>query len=434
MSRLFSPFFFVAFSFGLVLVMPLVTPRVQAQSIEEPKQVAPQPEAPKPQPEAQPETPEPAAEHTPTQSNPPRQAQPQPRPRPKPIRREEVERLKSEIQRSEQVLSQVRQRASRGQEAAQAYEQQIGLRTQLVEKFKGQIWTYAAQKDSINQSIEQLRLDLIQVRRSSQRHALHLYKYGRMHDLILLFSSRSINEFLIRAFYLRIFSKQRTRQALNIKTAEMELQARQKAINGIIQHNEGLLQEAQNQQNQIESLKKEQQKSLSSLQDREYRMESDLYRKRRYAEGLEVQMESVAPSIAYQAPNVQNQPAPSSSLSSLSLKDVLQVARTSANRIFSSGQGIEVEVAAGAGVKAGYSGSISKIFVVPNLGNCIALQHGEYTSVYGNLSAIAVRQGQNVNKGDLLGNSGTNEDPLGARLFLAVYRDQQPLNPLVWLK
>ncbi|MFK7844392.1 MAG: murein hydrolase activator EnvC [Rhodothermales bacterium] len=96
--------------------------------------------------------------------------------------------------------------------------------------------------------------------------------------------------------------------------------------------------------------------------------------------------------------------------------------------------GILISTREGAEVKTVYDGMVVDILAMPEFGNVITISHGDYTTVYGNLSFMNVTEGMSVNAGKHIGNSGTENEPKGESVFFAVFQDGVEINPEVWLK
>lgn len=82
-------------------------------------------------------------------------------------------------------------------------------------------------------------------------------------------------------------------------------------------------------------------------------------------------------------------------------------------KIFATGNGVVTT----AGWKQGY-------------GNCVEIRHGfGYGTLYGHMSAIKVRSGQKVKRGDLIGLVGSTGKSTGPHLHYEVHVNGKPVNP-----
>ena len=71
---------------------------------------------------------------------------------------------------------------------------------------------------------------------------------------------------------------------------------------------------------------------------------------------------------------------------------------------------------------------------MPEFGQVIAISHGDYTSVYGNLSSWYVSEGTRVSAGEIIGVAGTKNEPRGEAVFFALFEDNVEVDPELWLK
>lgn len=85
---------------------------------------------------------------------------------------------------------------------------------------------------------------------------------------------------------------------------------------------------------------------------------------------------------------------------------------------------------AGTPVYAITTGVVGTASWVGGYGNCITINHGGgLMSLYGHLQSIAVRSGQTVSKGQLIGYMGSTGNSTGPHLHFTVYRNGSTINP-----
>lgn len=91
--------------------------------------------------------------------------------------------------------------------------------------------------------------------------------------------------------------------------------------------------------------------------------------------------------------------------------------------------GVNIAAAAGEAVCAIFEGEVKRIFYVPGMGNSIIVRHGKYLTVYSNLEAVSVKQGESVAVGQRIG-ALTKNDPT---LHFEVWNETEKLNPEEWI-
>jgi peptidase M23 len=97
--------------------------------------------------------------------------------------------------------------------------------------------------------------------------------------------------------------------------------------------------------------------------------------------------------------------------------------------------GIDAETSAGASAQAVYGGKVSGVYVIPGFSTVIIINHGNYYTVYGNISSPAVKVGDVVKQGQALGRLGPDEeDPTHSSIHFEVWKNRDKLNPLDWIR
>ena len=94
--------------------------------------------------------------------------------------------------------------------------------------------------------------------------------------------------------------------------------------------------------------------------------------------------------------------------------------------------GIDITAPSGSEARAVYGGTVSGIFPVEGYGNVIIIRHGEYLTVYSNLSQVYVSRDQKVKAKDRLGKIETNDTGKSVMNF-QIRKGSAILNPSGWL-
>ena len=97
-------------------------------------------------------------------------------------------------------------------------------------------------------------------------------------------------------------------------------------------------------------------------------------------------------------------------------------------------QGIDIAAGYGQAVRATGDGLVLQTGTEGGLGKAVFLAHGYgMTTRYGHLSAITVRPGQRVKRGDVIGKVGNTGRSTGTHLHYEVRVDGEPLNPIGYI-
>lgn len=97
-------------------------------------------------------------------------------------------------------------------------------------------------------------------------------------------------------------------------------------------------------------------------------------------------------------------------------------------------EGLDISAPAGKAIHATADGVVVRAGRIGELGNAVVLSHGFGLSTrYGHMSQIAVRPGQRVKRGDVIGYVGNTGRSTGYHLHYEVHKDGEPVNPLAYI-
>ncbi len=90
--------------------------------------------------------------------------------------------------------------------------------------------------------------------------------------------------------------------------------------------------------------------------------------------------------------------------------------------------GIDIATEQGANAKSVFKGVVVRVLKIPGANKAVIIKHGQYYSVYSNLSNVFVKKGDNVFTGEEIGK------PDGRMLNFQIWYQNKKLNPQKWLK
>lgn len=96
--------------------------------------------------------------------------------------------------------------------------------------------------------------------------------------------------------------------------------------------------------------------------------------------------------------------------------------------------GIDIQTSAGGEACAVFNGEVTRVFVVPGYNNSIIVRHGNYLTVYSNLSEVYVKAGDRVSTRQKIGKIFSDpEDGNTTILHFQLWKEKTKLNPAPWL-
>lgn len=103
------------------------------------------------------------------------------------------------------------------------------------------------------------------------------------------------------------------------------------------------------------------------------------------------------------------------------------------NTVTQNYKSIYIATEENAEVKSVFNGEVSGILVVKNGNPAVMIRHGNYLSVYMNMSKIYLKKGDKVTTGQAIGQVFTNRIKGETLLGFRIYKNDQVINPEPWL-
>lgn len=96
--------------------------------------------------------------------------------------------------------------------------------------------------------------------------------------------------------------------------------------------------------------------------------------------------------------------------------------------------GIDIRSSEEAPVRSVFEGKVAGVQYIPGHDYTVIIQHGNYYTVYSNLSETNLSKGDVVGAGSLVGKVSTNPISGAAELHFELWREKERLNPASWIK
>ncbi|MES3628816.1 MAG: peptidoglycan DD-metalloendopeptidase family protein [Longimonas sp.] len=355
------------------------------------------------------------------------------------VTEERLESLREQIERDQERLRTTERRASDTRDRLDELNREIALRQELVETYERRLRQLQQQQRAARDTLQTLDSARATLVREYKARANHAYRYGRLHDLALILSSKSINQMIVRVRYLRQFSAQRRSRRNAIQEAQATIEAQQAELRASQQRTQELLTDARAERNQLQGLRRDRRQVIAELQAEQSELRDEIEAKRASVEELQQRIQDLIAAAeeeargegstaalsdaAYErlsasfAENRGQLPWPAQGAITESYGDQVDpVHGTTTNN-----PGITIATNPRAPVRSVFDGSVSGIDFVPGFGIYLVIRHGNFLSVYSNLSDLDVSMGDTVSAGDRIAWAGTENEPRGAGVFFAIF-------------
>ena len=103
------------------------------------------------------------------------------------------------------------------------------------------------------------------------------------------------------------------------------------------------------------------------------------------------------------------------------------------DKVTAVNNGIDIRTASGAEVRAVFGGTVSVVSSIAGLGTVVLIQHGNYYTVYSNLSNVSIQKGQTVLPRQTIGRAAINTVTNEPEVHFEIWLERTQLNPSVWI-
>lgn len=346
--------------------------------------------------------------------------------------RDEINRVEKEIKTNEK------------QESSELYRlSNLDLEIDMTQSIIRNLKTEQKQKEGeiakIEQDLETTKRELAQLKKLFSKRLVYIYKYGRMKDLELLLTARSINDGLLWLEYQKRLSENDYRNYVKIKEKQAQIARNRDLLTIELGEKRKLLAEKIGKEQKLKRDKSKRQKILISIRHNTSLLRDQLADKEKAAEEIRKLIFQLE-----QSPQEQPLLPPETLFADLHGRMLWPTTGKIVTRFgkykhpelktVTENIGIEIEAPLGSPVKAVASGKVTAITWQRGRGTIVIVSHyGGYYSVYTHLEEIRVDLLEQVEMGQVIGTVGESGSIKGPILHFEIWKGTEKLDPEDWL-
>lgn len=399
------------------------------------------------------------------------------------LERERKEAL-ADIEETNRLLQETNRTANSSLNRLNLLSKQIMSRKRVISLLNQEIDALDRDMKKLERDLGVLKGELGEKRHNYAKSVRGIYKRRSSQDrLLYIFSAESFSQSMRRMRYLREYADWQKRQAAEIVKKQEEIAAKQAEIEKSRAEKSTLLGTRQEESRKLESEEASQKEEVNQLNKRQKELKADLNKKRRQAEVLNRRIEKlIAEEIARaeaEAKAARERAERERKKSSANGKTTAADERVAESKggyamtkeerklsgdfasnkgrlpypvtgshsvvatfgeqqhqqlryVRTNNSGIDIQAGAGAEARAVFNGVVTRVFVIPGYNNSVIVRHGNYLTVYSNLSQVYVKAGDMVSTRQAIGRIFTDTDN-GTILHFQLWKEKTKLNPLPWL-
>lgn len=292
---------------------------------------------------------------------------------------------------------------------------------------------------------------------------------NKVNKLSFLFSSSNFNQLIRRYKYLQQYSTAREKQALLIQQVRSELLTEQVKILQKKQEQDAVLREKITETQNLQVLKGKQTEVVTELSQKEKKLRAQLEANKKVVERLETMIAKIVEreikrsqerELLANKRSQNNKKVPSNRQAiAMNVEETRLASSFSALRgrmpwpvnsgfiasrfgvhnhpvlkgVRTNNNGIDIQTSAGNDVRVVYDGVVQSVVSIPGTYMVVAVQHGDYFTIYSKLSNVSVRNGQKVQSGQKVGEVASDTDGT-SELNFQVWKTFDKQNPENWLR
>ncbi|MEA4841252.1 MAG: peptidoglycan DD-metalloendopeptidase family protein [Bacteroidales bacterium] len=346
---------------------------------------------------------------------------------------------------------------------------QIKARESFLNDLSKELGVISTEMSEIQGEYSELSLNLSVKKEQYAKSIRLMSKRNKSEDkLMFILSAKDLNQMTSRMRYLDEYAGYQRVQANEISRKQTELSEKRLALETVYREKEAVKNKQAQEARILEKERGDQKNLVSQLKGKEKQLKAELSKQRKQAEQLNRQIENLIAEEARKAAEKaardkttvrkaetkggyamtvdekklssdfgKNQgalPFPVSQQGTIIVHFGEQKYQD-LKYVQNNSKGIDIQTRPGASAIAVFGGVVSKVFALPGFNNSVIIRHGNYLTVYANLSSIYVKAGDKVKIGEAIGKifvDGEQNDL--TVLHFQLWRDTQRLNPELWLR
>ena len=353
---------------------------------------------------------------------------------------------------------------------------QIADRKKYINAIERDVKSLNNEINALQRQLKTLQRDLKDKKDKYESSVQYMYRNKSIHEkLLFIFSADNLSQTYRRMRYVREYANYQRLQAIEIERKQKQVNAKKAELETTREAKEKLLEEGEAEKKKLEKQEKEKQGILNGLKRKQRGIQSEINKKRRSADKLNAQIDRLIEQEIEKArkraeeearkagkkageKSAGKQPVQKGTVDKFRMNSedrqlsgtfesnkgrlpmpitgpyVIvgrygQYAVTKNVRL--DNKGIDIRGKEGAKARAVFDGEVSAIFKYNGLSN-VLVRHGNYISVYCNLSSVSVAKGSKVKAREEIG--VIQKDASGnAVLHFQLRKETTKLNPELWL-
>lgn len=385
-------------------------------------------------------------------------------------------KIQAEIREKEELLKSMKTKEKSVINQLLIQKEKIGLKEKLIRTTESQtkilsndIYVNQLKINQLNRDLEKLREDYAEMIRKSYKSRSEQSK------LMFLLSSENFFQAYKRLQYMKQYASFRKMQAEEIKSKSQELEVHNKVIGEQKSEKEKLIEENEKERKELEKEKQEQEKIANQIKKDKGKIAAEIKKKQQETRRIDAQIQKLirdaiaAANKKTAAAKAKANPKTTTAADTKKTETSAKIVLTPEGQLVANNfrankgrlpwpvekgavslpygdqphpvyktltvhnSGVEISTENGANARAVFNGEVANVIVLSPVNKAVMIQHGDYFTVYQNLSSVSVSKGDKVSTKQTLGKIRTNGETGKTVLKFMILQNTTYNNPASWL-
>ena len=385
-------------------------------------------------------------------------------------------KIQAEIKEKEDLLKSMKTKEKSVINQLLIQKEKIGLKEKLIRTTESQtkvlsndIYVNQLKINQLNRDLEKLREDYAEMIRKSYKSRSEQSK------LMFLLSSENFFQAYKRLQYMKQYASFRKMQAEEIKSKSEELEVHNRVISEQKTEKEKLIAENEKERKELEKEKQEQEKIANQIKKDKGKIAAEIKKKQQETKRIDAQIQKLirdaiaAANKKTAAAKAKANPKTTTAADTKKTETSAKIVLTPEGQLVANNfrankgrlpwpvekgavslpygdqphpvyktltvhnSGVEISTENGANARAVFNGEVANVIVLSSVNKAVMIQHGDYFTVYQNLSSVSVSKGDKVSTKQSLGKIRTNGETGKTVLKFMILQNTTYNNPASWL-
>lgn len=372
------------------------------------------------------------------------------------------------LETTSKVLSETKKTQQTSLNKLNIINKSISQRTSLINTINKEINALTREIATLHAETKKLERELEAFKEDYARMVREAYiNRGVYSKMLFLLSAESFDQSFRRLRYMQEFTAYRKQQIEKIDKTRQEIAQKTAQLTQHQQTQEVVKKQKNAEQQKLMGDKKKENTAYANLKQKEKNLQADLKKQQQIANDLNRKIEALIAEEVRKAEEQRKKTGtaspdakPGTGVYTLTKEEQLISGNFAANagrllwpveRGFISGKfgvqphptlkyvttnnkGVYIQTPTKTIARAVFEGVVTQRFSVPGSNNGVIIQHGQYRTVYANLTTIYVRVGEKVSAKQRIGQIYTDtENDNKTELFFQIWKERTILNPESWI-